>query len=828
MGSKIFWLKTFCFIILGASGLFVFRFISTTKAQSICPFPVKGNYNLTNSCYTTSTTGIEEGRLNITTPNLNINPNTNFIYNPGYGIDLGSGMINFQSSSTTGNIKKGYLCVQDNDNDGCWLNPTFSTSSTCSATNLKRYSNFVTTFPTNYWGDCNDNSNQQCYLLNELCGDDIDNNCNGLIDEGCYYGCLGMGDNSGQFFNFSAVVYNNKIYYLGGREFVEYNPTTDSWTILSFPSALIASISGHSAVVYQDKMYVFGGTLSYPSNPDSHNLSNDLFEYNFSTKQWRYIQPQQNWYNLPAPRQEHKAAVYQGKMYVFGGDVVPYTSHELWEYDFQSNTWTLKRNMAEDISYTDGWIGRSFVMVLDENRGKLYFNGGNTESIIRSPPNRIYSYSFTDNRFYIEATLNNYVYDEQIRYSSAVMYQDKMYIFGGMHFSSNNNTAIISNKLIAFDPITKNWEEKTPDTIARYQHEAVVVGQKMYVFSGTIFNAVNATNQILHDLRIYDFNSNTWSKGSFGPISRYNHSAVVYNNKMYVYGGLCGPHAFTRSDMKSFDFQTQSWAYELSAPFSKNLHSAIVYNNKMYLLGNNSITWREQYPSGLPNDPFMFVYDFLNKTWSQYQATGSFLPNTQGTGGENQYAYISNNKMYKVGEYSYQIGGLPLSNHGRLVECTLETPSCQVYYTGSTSDIITTRERGYSTTFFNNTRYIYGGIGTSVGCNVNTRICDDRAYHSAVLEGNQLYIFGGYEIIAGIFSDMLIPLSSLKKLDMVTGTWTTLASDSIPRYAHSAVIYQNKMYIVGGKTTNDVPLGDARIYNINSNTWQTGIPEPQR
>ncbi|MCM8781848.1 MAG: hypothetical protein NC828_02200 [Candidatus Omnitrophica bacterium] len=814
MESKIYWIKIFCLVILIASGLFIIsRFILISKAQSICPFPVKGNYNLTNTCYTTSTTGIEEGRLNVPTTTLNINPNTNFIYNPGYGIDLGSGSINFQSSSTPGNIKKGYLCVQDNDNDGCWLNPTFSTSSSCFPTTFKRYSNFVTTFPTNYWGDCNDNSNQQCYLLNEICGDDIDNNCDGFIDEGCYFGCLGMGG------GYSAVAYQDKIYYLGGSQFLEYDPLHDSWKILRFPSELFNSISGHSAVVYQDKMYVFGGLLAYPGASSSY-LSNSLFEYNFLTRQWREIPSSQPWYQIPSPRRDFGATVYQDKMYIYGGDIVPYTSDELWEYNFQSNIWTFKRKMADDISQSEGSVGASFGMVLDEIRGKLYFIGGNTESIVRSPPNRIYGYSFNDNRFYIEATLNNFPYPSSgaLRFPSAVMYQNKMYIFGGLLFSGGEeNNSLVSNRLIVFDPATKTWQEKSPDIYARYGHKAVVVGSKMYVFSG-----LDANGQVLQDLRIYDFNTDTWLKGSFGPISRYNHSAIVYNNKMYIYGGLCGTHELPRRDLKSFDFNSNSWTYESNGPRYKDSHSAVVFNNKMYLWGNGkSFT---NYPSEGENDYIMLVYDFLNKTWSSYNSASYFLTDTERyMGGKNRYAYIASNKMYKAGEYSYRNFGVEDSriNHKKLLECTLEPPNerrCRIpNSTGIGSDVVN-REDGYSTIFFNNQRYIYGGIGG--GCNFSG-ICDDRAYHSAVLEGGRMYIFGGY----GPFN---LALSSLKVRDMVTGSWTTLASDSIPRYGHSAVIYQNKMYIVGGITTDGIPLGDARIYNITTNSWQAGIPEPQR
>ena len=93
----------------------------------------------------------------------------------------------------------------------------------------------------------------------------------------------------------------------------------------------------HSAVVHGSSMFIFGGyTGDIPSNSNLTNR-NDLWEYKFDTCRWN------EWRQTgasggvgtstgphisgggrkPVPRSAHGAAVYDGKLIVFAGEILP-------------------------------------------------------------------------------------------------------------------------------------------------------------------------------------------------------------------------------------------------------------------------------------------------------------------------------------------------------------------------------------------------------------------------------------------------------------------------------------------------------------------------
>lgn len=74
-------------------------------------------------------------------------------------------------------------------------------------------------------------------------------------------------------------------------------------------------------------------------------------------------------------------------------------------------------------------------------------------------------------------------------------------------------------------------------------HTAVVIGDYMYVFGGAnpvIQSGVTAVNTFLK----YDLRANTWEKlapeNNFLPCSRFAHTAVAYEGRMYIFGGQKG------------------------------------------------------------------------------------------------------------------------------------------------------------------------------------------------------------------------------------------------------------------------------------------------
>lgn len=85
---------------------------------------------------------------------------------------------------------------------------------------------------------------------------------------------------------------------------------------------------------------------------------------------------------------------------------------------------------------------------------------------------------------------------------SSVVHNDKLYIFGGQDDDNNK-----LDDLWIFDLGSKSWNEIAPDAsgfkpIARSGHTAVVWGQKMYIFGGIL-----ELTKELNDMVIFDFSS---------------------------------------------------------------------------------------------------------------------------------------------------------------------------------------------------------------------------------------------------------------------------------------------------------------------------------
>ena len=115
-------------------------------------------------------------------------------------------------------------------------------------------------------------------------------------------------------------------------------------------------------------------------------------------------------------------------------------------------------------------------------------------------------------------------------------------------------------------------------------HTAVVYNDSMYVFGG-YDNFGSGSN----DLYRYVFKTNKWHKvnppkNGVQPRSVYHHSAVVYQGSMYTFGGI--PPSL---EIQEFRFGTHTWSfvqsYGASRPEPRWGHTSFVKNDHMYILG---------------------------------------------------------------------------------------------------------------------------------------------------------------------------------------------------------------------------------------------------
>jgi hypothetical protein len=88
--------------------------------------------------------------------------------------------------------------------------------------------------------------------------------------------------------------------------------------------------ASHSAAVFNGKMYIFGG------QDDENNKLKDLWEFDIMSETFRQVDLPDDSYH-PSPRSGHSATVFKGKMLIFGG-ILELTKelNDLLAFDFKS------------------------------------------------------------------------------------------------------------------------------------------------------------------------------------------------------------------------------------------------------------------------------------------------------------------------------------------------------------------------------------------------------------------------------------------------------------------------------------------------------------
>ena len=252
----------------------------------------------------------------------------------------------------------------------------------------------------------------------------------------------------------------------------------------------------HSAIVHNDSMFVFGGyTGDIYSNSNLRN-KNDLFEYKFTTSQWI------NWEDritgdLPPARSAHGAVVYDNRLWIFAGYDGHARLNDMWCIDLTS-----PHPQWEQVEQ----------------------NGDNPPTCCNFP---------------------------------VAVVDDSMYVFSGQ------SGAKITNNLYQFRFKEKRWvrirTEHLVQTSAppqrRYGHTMVAYRRSLYVYGG-------AADGILdNEIHCFDVDTRTWSvihpaEGSETPCRRVFHSAAVWNNSLYIFGGTIDSMANRSGDLFRFGFST--------------------------------------------------------------------------------------------------------------------------------------------------------------------------------------------------------------------------------------------------------------------------------
>lgn len=98
-------------------------------------------------------------------------------------------------------------------------------------------------------------------------------------------------------------------------------------------------------------------------------------------------------------------------------------------------------------------------------------------------------------------------------------------------------------------------QQKNTTVPARYLHSASVYDNKLFIYGGFAKNS--DCTYVLDELSVLDLNSFSWTK-YHGVPPRYNHSATLIGHKMYIYAGK-DEHGNTVSDLFVVNLNTPSF-----------------------------------------------------------------------------------------------------------------------------------------------------------------------------------------------------------------------------------------------------------------------------
>jgi Rab9 effector protein with kelch motifs len=193
------------------------------------------------------------------------------------------------------------------------------------------------------------------------------------------------------------------------------------------------------------------------------------------------------------------------------------------------------------------------------------------------------------------------------RAHSAVVYNDKMYIFGG----GTGRQALNDLWSMCLSKSNPQWTKVEPEgriPEPRAYHSATVVRDTMIVFGGQ--NGEICSQNVY----IYNFTTNHFNKvfidDEIPHPRRMAHTVNAVANKLWVFGGSDISTCY--SELWVFDLAEKRWELQKCAgtvPNPRGYHCAVYYDSRMFVFGGMNLTWE-----GFAD---VHVLEFGSKGWME-------------------------------------------------------------------------------------------------------------------------------------------------------------------------------------------------------------------
>lgn len=271
---------------------------------------------------------------------------------------------------------------------------------------------------------------------------------------------------------------------------------------------------------------------------------------------------------LPIPRTESGSTVLDGKFYVVGGlGAWAETLTSFMMYDPKEKKWHRLPDLPEKLHHS----------ALVGAEGKIYVVGGFGPLGIRL---RGFMFARWDPR----STL--YIFDTKSKTWSkgpplpeprgggaAAIAEQAIWYVGGIAPDLK-----ITPALFRFDILEQKWSEMPPMPTARDHLRMEAVGDQLYAISGR-------KDDLRFNLAVterYDIKSRRWSRVADIPLARGGLASVVYQGKIYTFGGEMVWSCLEQ--IERYDPETDTWTVLGLMPEGRHGIQAGVLENRIHLI----------------------------------------------------------------------------------------------------------------------------------------------------------------------------------------------------------------------------------------------------
>ena len=289
----------------------------------------------------------------------------------------------------------------------------------------------------------------------------------------------------------------------------------------------------------------------------------------------------------------------------------------------------------------------------------------------------------------------------------------------------------------------------------RSKHTMVAWDDKVYVFGG------DDGKRMLNDFLVSHVNDSSWARvvitGGQAPPPRYHHSAVVFRNSMFIFGGYTtgdinsNSNLRNKNDLYEYNFTTSQWidwSDKVTGPLPppRSAHGSVIYNDRLWVFAGYDGNTRL-------NDMWSIDLTSATPVWERIDQSGDSPPTCC-----NFPVAVVNQSMYV---FSGQSGAKITNNmyEFKFNERLWVRIPTEHLLRGDTAP--PQRRYGHSMVAYAGQLYVFGGaadgiLDNEVHCfNVETRnwsvikpydgsqVPSARVFHTAAVSRDCMFVFGG-------------------------------------------------------------------------------------